>query len=226
MNKTGILYVVSTPIGNLEDITLRALRVLREVDLVAAEDTRQTKKLLSYYDIKVPVISYREENRQRQGQRILEDLEDGRNIALVSDAGTPCISDPGVHLVNLAWQANIKVCPIPGPTAIMTALSVAGVRTHPFVFLGFLPQRKGRRKRLFETLKGLSYTIAFYESPHRFLDTLKILAEIFKDALVIVARELTKRHEEIKRGSPEQLLDYYKKKGIKGEFTIIIARKV
>jgi len=225
MTNPGILYIVSTPIGNLEDITLRALRVLKEVNVIAAEDTRQTRKLLSHYEIKTPLISYREENREKQGKHILRLLEEGKDIALVSDAGTPCLSDPGVHLVNLALEAGIKVSPVPGPSAIITALSVAGVSTHPFLFLGFLPQRKGRRRKLFTELKELPYTIVFYESPHRFKDTLKILAEIMPASLVVVTRELTKLYEEIKRGNPAELLEYYGRKEAKGEFTVIVAKQ-
>ena len=214
MTNPGTLYIVSTPIGNLEDITLRALRVLKEVDVIAAEDTRQTRKLLSHYEIKTPLISYREENREKQGKYILRLLEEGKDIALVSDAGTPCLSDPGVHLVDLALKAGIKVSPVPGPSAIIAALSVAGVTPHPFLFLGFLPQRKGRRRKLFTELKELPYTIVFYESPHRFKDTLKILAEIMPASLVVVTRELTKFYEGIKRGNPAELLEYYGRKRI------------
>jgi len=225
MPNPGTLYIVSTPIGNLEDITLRALRVLREVNVIAAEDTRQSRKLLSYYEIKTPLISYREENREKQGKYILRLLKEGKDVALISDAGTPCLSDPGVHLVNLALEAGIRVSPVPGPSAVVAALSAAGVPTHPFLFLGFLPQRKGRRRRLFTELKKLPYTIVFYESPHRFKDTLNILVEIMPNSLVVAARELTKLYEEIKRGSPAELLEYYSRKGIKGEFTVIVTNK-
>jgi len=223
--KPGILYIVATPIGNLEDITLRALRILKEVDLIAAEDTRQTRRLLSYYGIKTPLLSYREENRIRQGEKLIHLLREGKDVALVSDAGTPCISDPGVHLVTLAAQAGIKIVPIPGPSAIITALSVAGVSTHPFIFVGFLPQRKGRRRKLLLSFQDIPYTIIFYESPHRFKKTMELIAEIFPERETVVARELTKLHEEIMRGRAKEILNRYEEREVKGEITVILAGK-
>ena len=220
--KSGTLYIVATPIGNLEDITLRALRILKEVDVIAAEDTRQTRKLLNHYEIKNPLLSYREENRVKQGEKLIALLKEGKNVALVSDAGTPCISDPGVHLVNLATQAGIKVVPVPGASAIITALSAAGVSTHPFIFLGFLPQRKGRRRKLLLSFQDMPYTIVFYESPHRFKKTLELLAEIFPEREIAIARELTKIHEEITRGTAREVLNSYEGREVKGEITVIV----
>ncbi|HDD44475.1 MAG TPA: 16S rRNA (cytidine(1402)-2'-O)-methyltransferase [Candidatus Desulfofervidus auxilii] len=222
LSKSGILYIVATPIGNLEDITLRALKVLKEVNLIAAEDTRHTKKLLNFYNIKTRIISYREQNREKQGKKILKLLKEGKNVALVSDAGTPCISDPGVHLVDLALKEGIKVVPIPGPSALVAALSIAGVPIHPFLFLGFLPQKEGKKRKLFESLKNLHYTIVFFESPHRLKKTLKLLEEIYPESKIVIAREVTKFHEEIIRGKIKEIQE--KLKEIKGEITIILAR--
>ncbi|MDL1956420.1 MAG: 16S rRNA (cytidine(1402)-2'-O)-methyltransferase [Candidatus Desulfofervidus auxilii] len=222
LSKSGILYIVATPIGNLEDITLRALKVLKEVNLIAAEDTRHTKKLLNFYNIKTRIISYREQNREKQGKKILKLLKEGKNVALVSDAGTPCISDPGVHLVDLALKEGIKVVSIPGPSALVAALSIAGVPIHPFLFLGFLPQKEGKKRKLFESLKNIHYTIVFFESPHRLKKTLKLLEEIYPESNIVIAREVTKLHEEIIRGKIKEIQE--KLKEIKGEITIILTR--
>lgn len=224
MRKFGILYVVATPIGNLEDITLRALRVLKEVDIIAAEDTRKTIKLLNYYKIKANLISYREENKVKQGQRLIMRLKKGENIALVADAGTPGISDPGAHLVHLALKGDIKVSPIPGPSALTCALSIAGFPIQPFIFLGFLPQRTARRHKLLTSLKEQLYAIVFYESPHRIKKTLKDIADIFKEREVVIVREMTKLHEEIMHGLAQDVFKNLESREIKGELTIIVSK--
>ena len=226
MRESGILYVVATPIGNLEDITLRALRILKEVDIIAAEDTRKTLKLLNYYKIKANLLSYREENKIRQGKRLITYLKSGKNIALVTDAGTPGISDPGAHLVHLALKEDIKVTPIPGPSALTCALSVAGLPTQPFIFMGFLPQRAARRRKLLANLKEQPYAIVFYESPHRIKKTLKDMADIFKEREVAIIREMTKVHEEIISGLAEDILKDLEQREIKGEITVIISRAI
>ncbi|MCD6255640.1 MAG: 16S rRNA (cytidine(1402)-2'-O)-methyltransferase [Deltaproteobacteria bacterium] len=226
MRESGILYVVATPIGNLEDITLRALRILKEVDIIAAEDTRKTLKLLNYYKIKANLLSYREENKIRQGKRLITYLKSGKNIALVTDAGTPGISDPGVHLVHLALKEDIKVTPIPGPSALTCALSVAGLPIQPFIFMGFLPQRAARRRKLLANLKEQPYAIVFYESPHRIKKTLKDMADIFKEREVAIIREMTKVHEEIILGLAEDILKDLEQREIKGEITVIISRAI
>lgn len=223
MKESGTLYVVATPIGNLEDITLRALRILKEVDIIAAEDTRKTIKLLNHYKIKANLISYREENKLKQGQRLIMHLKEGEDIALVTDAGTPGISDPGVHLVHLALKENIKVTPIPGPSALTCALSIAGLPIQPFIFLGFLPQRAARRHKLLTGLKEQPYAIVFYESPHRIKKTLKDIVDIFGETEVVIVREMTKMHEEIMHGLAQDIFKDLEKREIKGELTIIIA---
>lgn len=223
IKESGILYVVATPIGHLEDITLRALRILKEVDIIAAEDTRKTIKLLNYYNIKANLISYREENKVKQGQKLIMRLNRGENVALVTDAGTPGISDPGAHLVHLALRENIKVSPIPGPSALTCALSIAGMPIQPFIFLGFLPQRAARRHKLLTSLKEQPYAIVFYESPHRIKKTLKDIADIFREREVVIVREMTKLHEEIMHGLAQEVLRDLEQREIKGELTIIIA---
>jgi len=216
-----VLYIVATPIGNLEDITIRAVRILKECDYVAAEDTRHVQILLNKYDIKKPTISFHAWSDQRKLSQLLQLLQEGKNIALVSDAGTPGISDPGYVLVKAAIEANIQVIPIPGPSAFLAALSASGLPTHQFVYFGFLPMKKGRQT-LLETFKSEERTIIFYESPHRLLKTLTEFAQKFPDRPMVVARELTKIYEEFFRGTPQQALEHFQKKTPKGEFVIML----
>ena len=221
-HKTGSLYVVSTPIGNLKDITLRAIDTLKSVDLIAAEDTRHTKILTSRYDIKTPMTSFYEYNKIAKGKYIIEQLKNGKNIALVSDAGTPGISDPGFNIINGAINNGIAVIPIPGPTALITALVVSGKPTHRFSFEGFLPVKRGARlKRLKEAAKS-DRTIVCYESPHRLLKALQDMLEVFEDREIVCARELTKKFEEIRREPISSLITHFTKNPPKGEFILII----
>lgn len=219
----GTLFVVATPIGNLEDITLRALRVLKEVDLVAAEDTRHTRKLLTHFGISTPTLSYYKEKEQERAAIIIKKLHGGQNIALVSDAGTPGISDPGSILVLKAIAANIKVEPIPGPSALTAALSVAGIQDNSFVFLGFAPTRKKQRQDLLLSLSREQRHLVFFEAPHRLLPFLQDCCEILGERMVFWCRELTKMHEELTRDSLCSVLAQCKDKKIKGESVFIIA---
>lgn len=222
-NPKGRLYVVSTPIGNLEDITLRALATLREVDLIAAEDTRRTRKLLSYYQINTSMTSYHEYNKERKGPVLINFLEKGQDIALVSDAGTPGISDPGFSLIRSAIAKSIDVIPIPGVSATITALSISGLPTHAFTFVGFLPRKKGRRLERLSRLKQEGHTLAFYESPRRISSFLEELLSVFGDREVVLAREMTKVHEEAIRGKISEVLEQTKREEIRGEVTLIVA---
>ena len=218
----GALYVVATPIGNLEDITLRALRVLREVDLIACEDTRRTRALLSHFGIHAPVTSYFEGNKLTKGEALVRTLTEGQSVALVTDAGTPGISDPGFLLVRAARDAGIVVVPVPGPSAVITALSVAGIPADRFVFDGFLPVKPGRRLHRLEALRTLEMTIVCYESPHRILASLEAAGQVFGDVEIVVARELTKQFEEIVRGTPARLREHFAGSQVRGEFTLVI----
>jgi 16S rRNA (cytidine1402-2'-O)-methyltransferase len=218
----GTLYVVATPIGNLEDITLRALRVLKEVGLVACEDTRRTRTLLTHFGIHVPVTSYFEHNKLAKGPAILRTLREGRSVALVTDAGTPGISDPGFLLVREARAAGIAVVPVPGPSAVVTALSAAGIPADSFVFEGFLPVKPGKRIHRLEALRDLEMTIVCYESPHRLLATLEAVGQVFGQVEIVVARELTKQFEEIVRGTPEAVREGFAAGAVRGEFTLVI----
>lgn len=218
----GVLYLCATPIGNLEDITLRALKVLREVDLVAAEDTRHTRKLFSHYGIHTALTSYHEHNRQAKGGYLIEQLTGGRNVALVSDAGTPGISDPGEELVKAALENGIEVTPLPGPSALLAALTVSGLPLARFVFEGFLPTKhKERCKRLAELAKE-PRTIVLYESPHRLLKTLGELVAFWGRRQACIARELTKMHEDVRRGTLAQLQEQFQSQSLKGEFVLVI----
>jgi len=197
----GTLYIVATPIGNLEDVTLRALRILKEVDLIACEDTRHSRKLLAHYQITKSTVSHHEHNERERGSELIKKLEAGQNIALVSDAGTPLISDPGSWIVQEAIDRGIRVVPIPGPSAFVTALAASGLPCDTFAFIGFLPARRGQRRTRLKELAGLQSTLIFYEAPHRIVQTIHDLRDVFGDRKCVVARELTKVHEEFLRGS-------------------------
>ena len=219
----GRLFVVSTPIGNLEDITLRAVRVLREVDLVAAEDTRHTRKLLAHLDIHTPLTSFYQHRQFRQAPELIRRMLGGASIALVTDAGTPGISDPGAVLVRLALEAGLGVTPVPGPTAAIALLSVSGLDTHAFLFEGFLPLKAGRKRRALEALARERRTLVFYESPHRLAKTLTLMLEVLGDRPAAVGRELTKLFEETTRGTLATALERYGRGMVKGELTIAVA---
>ena len=218
---TGTLYIVSTPIGNMEDITLRALRILKEVDIIAAEDTRHTGLLLKHFGIKNRLESYHSYNKTKKLSFLLSQLTNGNSIALVSDAGTPGISDPAYNLVKEALKASIPVVPVPGATAAIAGLSVSGLPTDRFVFEGFLPIKRGRKKRL-TLLRTEPRTIILYEAPHRLLRTLSDILEILGDRSIVICRELTKKFEEILRGSVSELLKTFSSRKVKGEFVLII----
>jgi 16S rRNA (cytidine1402-2'-O)-methyltransferase len=220
--KKGTLYLVSTPIGNLEDITLRALRILKEVDLIACEDTRRTRILLSHYGIKTALTSLYDEIERKKGEVLVEKLLGGRSLAYVSDAGTPLISDPGYHLVRIAVEAGIPVVPVPGASAVITALSVAGMPSDRFAFFGFLPEKAGRRQSFLQKLKTLPMTLVFYESPRRIIDSLKDIRDILGDRDVAVTRELTKVFEEVIRGRVDELVAKLEEQGVKGEITLLV----
>jgi len=222
----GILYIVATPIGNLEDITLRALRILKEVNLIAAEDTRITRKLLSHYDIHTQLTSYFEHNSITKGNYLIGLLKQGKNIAIVSSAGTPSISDPGYPLIKSAVENNIPVVPIPGPSAIITALVSSGLPTSGFVFLGFPPRKEGKLKRLLEKSAILEKTIVLYESPFRVMKTLGVVKEVMGNADVVIAREITKKFEEIIRGKVVDILNNHNGMEIKGEVILLISAHV
>ncbi|MEQ2130202.1 16S rRNA (cytidine(1402)-2'-O)-methyltransferase [Caldanaerobacter subterraneus] len=221
MEEYGTLYLCPTPIGNLEDITLRVLRVLSEVDLIAAEDTRQTLKLLNHYEIKKSLVSYHEHNKVTMGPKLIEKLKSGKSIALVTDAGTPSISDPGEELVRLCIQEGIKIVPLPGPTAAITALIASGLDASSFVFEGFLPKKSKERREKLERISREERTTILYESPHRLKETLKELKEYIGERKVVVARELTKIHEEFIRGTVEEVLEKLGEE-VKGEIVIVI----
>jgi 16S rRNA (cytidine1402-2'-O)-methyltransferase len=218
----GALYLVATPIGNLEDISLRALRILKEVDLIACEDTRQTKKLLSRYDIHKPLESYHEHNEAGRAAELLGKLKSGQKIALVSDAGTPLLSDPGHRLVSICAENGIPVVPIPGPSALTTALVGSGMDISQFVFIGFLPARSGERRRELQTLAANPRTLVFYEAPHRLALMLEDAREILGDREAVIARELTKMHEEFRRGRLSELENELRSRAPRGEITVII----
>jgi 16S rRNA (cytidine1402-2'-O)-methyltransferase len=218
----GTLYVVATPIGNLEDVTLRALRILREVDLIAAEDTRRTRALLTAHRVATPLTSYHEHNRRTRGSELVRQLTDGRSVALVTDAGTPGVSDPGFHLVRLAREAGVAVRPIPGPSAVVAALSAAGVPGDRFVFEGFLPIKAGRRLARLRALRECDRPVVLYESPHRLAATLGALAEVFGLAEVVIAREVTKQFEEFRRGTAASLLAGLGPGPVRGEITLVV----
>lgn len=224
-NPSGILYIVSTPIGNLEDITLRALEVLKRVDLIAAEDTRRTKKLLSHYSVRAPLVSYYEHNKIACSGLLIKRLKENKDIALVCNAGTPGICDPGYFIINLAIKNGIKVVPVPGVSAFLCGLQASGAATDSFVFEGYLPYKTKKRKDKFREIINEDKTVIFYEAPHRLLGSLKDMLEVLGDRKIIIGRELTKKFEEIKRDKVSQLVRHFSKNSPRGEFVIIISKR-
>jgi len=218
----GILYIVATPIGNLEDITLRALRVLKEVSLVAAEDTRHTQKLLNHFDIHAKLTSYHDHSKEEKAELLIERLKAGEPVALVSDAGTPGVSDPGYYLINRAIEEGVEVVPVPGASAALAALSVSGLATDAFVFEGFLPSRGSQRRKKLETLKAEPRTMIFYEAPHRIHKTLDDMLDVLGDRRAVLARELTKMHEEVLRGGLRAIIEDVRPRRLKGEMTLLV----
>jgi 16S rRNA (cytidine1402-2'-O)-methyltransferase len=221
--KSGTLYIVATPIGNLEDITFRAVRILKEVDLIAAEDTRHSRKLLTHFGISRPMTSYFDHNKELKGEYLLDKLRQGLSVALISDAGTPCISDPGYQLVRDAVRSGVPVVPIPGPSAAVAALSASGLPSESFAFEGFLPNRLGKRRERLTSLKGESRVLIFYESPNRLSAALADLQDIFGDREAVIARELTKIYEEFTRGTLSLLRERYRNEKVRGEVVILVA---
>ena len=219
----GTLYIIATPIGNLEDITLRALRILKDVDLVAAEDTRHSRKLLTHFGISKPLTSYFDHNKNIKGALILDKLRNGMSVALISDAGTPCISDPGYQLVRDAVREGIDVVPIPGPCAAVSALSASGLPTDSFAFEGFLPNRVGKRREKLGRLKDESRVLIFYEAPTRLIASLSDILEIMGNREVVLAREVTKVYEEFLRGPLSHVMESLKERQVKGEIVLILA---
>lgn len=217
-----MLYIVSTPIGNLKDITYRAVETLSSVSLIAAEDTRHTKILLDHYGIKTSTTSYYDQNEKIKSQYILSILKEGKDVALVSDAGTPGISDPGFVLIRLARENDIPVCVVPGPCAAVAALSGSGLPSHSFIFEGFLPVKSGARRKKLEALKNEERTVVFYESPHRILKTLKDIAEVLDNPVIVCSRELTKKFEEVKKAPAQELLLHFTSHPPKGEFVLLV----
>lgn len=222
---SGTLYLVATPIGNLEDITYRAVRTLREVDVIACEDTRQTRKLLEHYGLAKPLVSYHEHNEAVRAAELVAKLQAGTNVALVSDAGMPLVSDPGYRLVHAAIEAAIRVVPVPGATAAMAALAASGLATDAFYFGGFLPFKAGQRARTLEALKAQRTTLIFYEAPHRIMESLEDIQRILGERPVVVAREMTKVHEEILRGTAGEVRGLLAARpAVKGEITLLIGK--
>jgi len=218
----GTLYLVATPIGNLEDITLRALRTLKECDVVAAEDTRRTGQLLKHFGISKPLLSYFQFNEARRSEEIIERLGRGEKVALVTDAGSPGISDPGERVVRAAIAAGFRVESVPGPSALIAALTASGLPADEFHFIGFLPHKSGQRRKKLESLGGFEGTLVLYESPYRVEKLLGELNELFPNRLVVLARELTKKFEEFLRGTPAELLEMARNRSLKGEFVVLI----
>ncbi|MCP1121876.1 16S rRNA (cytidine(1402)-2'-O)-methyltransferase [Bacillus sp. AFS018417] len=222
MNERGTLYLVPTPIGNLEDMTFRAIRILKEADFIAAEDTRQTKKLCNYFEIETPVMSYHEHNKEVSGRKILDMLEQGKTVAIVSDAGMPCISDPGYDIVVQAVEQQYSVVPLPGPNAALTALIASGLETKHFYFYGFLQRHKKERKAELEKLRYIPNTMMFYEAPHRLGETLISMKDVLGNRNVVLCRELTKKFEEFIRGSLEEVIHWAKENEVRGEFCVLV----
>ena len=220
-----MLYICGTPIGNLEDMTYRVVRVLSEVDLIAAEDTRQSVKLLNHFDIKTPLTSYYEHNKDVKGPQLIKLLQEGKDIALVTDAGMPGISDPGEDLIKLCYENNVPVTVVPGPTAVVTALVLSGLNSRSYIFEGFLPRNKKQRAEVLERLVDESRTTVFYEAPHHLVDTLDSIYKTVGDRNIAVARELTKKHETVNRGAVGEVLEYFKENEPKGEFVLVLEGK-
>lgn len=218
----GTLFVCGTPIGNLEDITIRCLNTLKEVDLIAAEDTRQTVKLLNYYEIKTPLTSYHEHNKESKGVKIIEELKAGKNVAIVSDAGMPGISDPGEDLIKLCYEENVPVTVVPGATAVVTAVVLSGIGSRSYCFEGFLPNNKKQRRDILKRLQKESRTIVLYEAPHHLKATLLELYEVLGNREIAVVKELTKKYENVNKGTFEEIIQYYNENEPKGEFVIVI----
>ncbi|ACI21799.1 MULTISPECIES: 16S rRNA (cytidine(1402)-2'-O)-methyltransferase [Thermodesulfovibrio] len=218
----GRLYIVSTPIGNLEDITLRALDTLKKVDYIACEDTEHSLKLLNYYEIKKPLISYWSEKEKVRAEEIIQKIKAGHNVALITDAGTPGISDPGAVIISRAIEEDIEIIPVPGPTALIAALSISGLNTEEFTFIGFLPVKQTQRRKKLLELSSERRTLVFYEAPHRILQSLDDMLEVFGDRRICVARELTKMFEEVQRGRLSEVLERLEESKIAGEYVIVI----
>ena len=216
------LYLVATPIGNLEDMTMRAIRILKEADIIAAEDTRNTKKLCNYFEIETPLVSYHDHNKEQGGEKLLQFLREGKTVALVSDAGLPCISDPGADIAAKAIEEHFAVVPIPGANAAITALIASGLSPQPFFFYGFLSRHKKDRRDSLELLKRRHETILFYEAPHRLKDTLKDMQMIFGNRHVVMARELTKKFEEFLRGTLDEAIEWANNNEVRGEFCLVV----
>ena len=219
---SGTLYLVATPIGNMEDMTFRAVRVLKECDVVAAEDTRRTGQLLKHFDLSKPMLSYFQFNEAKRSEEILERLHRGEKVALVTDAGSPGISDPGERVVRAVREAGLRVESVPGPCALVAALTASGLPTDEFHFIGFLPHKSGQRRKQLEALKQFAGTLVLYESPYRIEKLLVELAEVFPERQIVLARELTKKFEEFLHGTPAELLEVTKKRSLKGEFVVMV----
>jgi 16S rRNA (cytidine1402-2'-O)-methyltransferase len=219
-----MLYLVATPIGNLDDITYRAVDILNSVDLILAEDTRRTGKLLKHYEIKNILKSYNDNNKEKKNSYVIKLLKSGKNIALVSDSGTPGISDPGFYLVRECIKNNIEISPIPGPSSVISSLICSGLPTDKFSFYGFVPKKKSKKKELFEKLKNKKETIILFESPYRLKKTILLMQESIPGKNIVIAREITKKFEEFIRGKPEEILEKIKDREIKGEIVILIGK--
>lgn len=217
-----MLHIISTPIGNIKDITIRGIEKLKEVDLILCEDTRETVKLLNYYGIKKPLLSYYKDNERKRMKKIIEMLEEGKEIALVCDRGTPGISDPAYLLVRECHKRNIKVSSIPGPSALTTALSVSGLPSDKFTFYGFIPRKKGKKEKFLNEIKEKEETVVLFESVHRIFETLEMLNKAMPDREICICRELTKKFEEVKTGKVKEIYEYFKEREMKGEFVLII----
>lgn len=221
-NQKGILYLVPTPIGNLEDMTFRAIRILKTADLIAAEDTRNSRKLCNYFEIHTPIVSHHEHNKESSARELIQKLKAGEKIALISDAGMPCISDPGHELVLKAIDEDIAVVPLPGANAALTALIASGITPQPFYFYGFLPRGKKEKKEELEKLHKLTSTFILYEAPHRLKETLKAMADVLGERNIVISRELTKKFEEFIRGTISEVINWCESSEIRGEFCLIV----